>query len=106
MNRDELIIACFCLIDDVLPTVEQGKRLRGRGFEPRLSDSEVITMEVVGRYLGFNQDKALFEYFQFHWSHFFPALLEVNWTTFVRQAANLWAIKERLWCVMTCKSTS
>jgi len=61
MNRDELIIACFCSIDDVLPTIEQGRRLRGRGFEPRLSDSEVITMEVVETYLGFNQDKALFE---------------------------------------------
>ncbi len=66
MNRDELIIACFCLIDDVLPMVAQGQRLRARGFEPRLSDSEVLTMEIVGTYLGFNQDKALFDYFRFH----------------------------------------
>lgn len=100
MNRDELIIACFCLIDDVLPSVLEGKRLRERGFAPTLSDSEVITMEIVGTFLGYNQDKALFEYFQFHWNHFFPKLLEVDRTTFVRQAANLWAVKERLWCLI------
>lgn len=100
MNRDELIIACFCLIDDVLPMVAQGQRLRARGFEPRLSDSEVLTMEIVGTYLGFNQDKALFDYFRFHWNHFFPQLLSVDRTTFVRQAANLWAVKERLWCLI------
>ena len=38
MNRDELIIACFCLIDDVLPGVLEGQRLRQRGFGPTLSD--------------------------------------------------------------------
>ncbi len=48
MNRDELIIACFCLIDDVLPTVLEGKRLRQHGFAPNLKDSEVITREIVG----------------------------------------------------------
>lgn len=100
MNRDELIIACFCLIDDILPSVLEGKRLRERGFAPRLSDSEVVTMEIVGTYLGYNQDKALFEYFQFHWHHFFPGLLEVDRSTFVRQAANLWAVKERIWCLI------
>jgi hypothetical protein len=100
MNRDELIIACFCMIDDVLPAGVEGKRLRQHGFAPKLSDSEVITMEIVGTYLGYNQDKALFEYFLLHWNHFFPALLEVDRTTFVRQAANLWAVKERMWCLI------
>jgi hypothetical protein len=100
MNRDELIIACFCLIDDVLPDILKGKRLRERGFGPRLSDSEVMTMEIVGTYLGYNQDKALFEYFQCHWNHFFPGLLQVDRSTFVRQAAKLWAVKERIWCLI------
>jgi hypothetical protein len=100
MNRDELILACFCLIDDVLPAVLEGQRLRQHGFAPKLRESEVITMEIVGSYLGYNQEKALFEYFLLHWNHFFPALLEVDRTTFVRQAANLWAVKERIWCLI------
>ena len=58
----------------------------------------MITMEVVGSYLGLTQDKKLFDYFQRHYTHFFPALERLHRTTFVRQAANLWAIKERLWC--------
>jgi hypothetical protein len=54
-------------------------------------------MEVVGAYLGFAQDTALFAYFRRHWSHVFPTLHQIHRTTVVRQAANLWVGKERLW---------
>src|SRR5262245_34033535 len=97
MNLDDLIITCFCWIDEMTPTITRGQRLRQRGPLPQLADSEVLTMEVVGTYLGLSQDKALFAYFQQHYRHFFPALAGVHRTTFVRQAANLWAVKERLW---------
>lgn len=43
-------------------------------------------------------NKELFDSFQRHYTHFFPALSGLHRTTFVRQAANLWAIKERLFC--------
>lgn len=76
----------------------KGKPLRTRGPAPRLSDSEVLTIEVVGSYLGLSQDKALYDYFRRHYAHFSPALAGLHRTTFVRQAANLWALKERLWC--------
>jgi hypothetical protein len=97
MDLDDLIISVFCLIDESLPRVTGGQRLRQRGPQPVLHDSEVLTMEVVGVYLGMTQDQALFAYFQRHWTHFFPALSHIHRTTFVRQAANLWAIKEHLW---------
>ena len=54
-------------------------------------------MEAVGEYLGLSQDKELYQYFRSHYSHFFPALGRVHRTTFIRQAANLWKIKEGLW---------
>lgn len=98
MNLDDFIIACFCVIDDHLPDVLPVKPLRSRGPKPVLCDSEVLTIEVVGSFLGLNQDKALYEYFREHYRHFFPAMRQVHRTTFVRQAANLWALKERLWC--------
>ena len=54
-------------------------------------------MEVVGEYLGLEQDSALFASFRRHDAHFFPALRTLHRTTFVRQAANLWRLKERIW---------
>jgi hypothetical protein len=54
-------------------------------------------MEVVGEYLGLDQDRKIFHYFRRHFSHCFPALRYLHRTTFVRQAANLWQVKARLW---------
>ena len=97
MDLDTFIIAVFCRMDDTLKAVLQGKRLRQRGSAPVLSDSEVLTMEAVGEYLGLSEDTALFRYFRQHYRHFFPGLERVHRTTFVRQAANLWKIKEQVW---------
>lgn len=100
MDLDSFIITVFCHMDDALRECLKrlgGVRLRTRGPHPTLSDSEVLTMEIVGQYLGFSQDKAIFNYFRTHYSHFFPALAHLHRTTFTRQAANLWKIKERVW---------
>lgn len=97
MDLDDFIIAVFCVVDEAVPRATNGQRLRQRGPAPTLADSEVITMEVVGAYLGLEQDSSLFAYFQRHYAHFFPALRRLHRTTFVRQAANLWRLKERLW---------
>ena len=96
MNLDDFIITCFCTIDEMLPAATQGKRLRQRGPRPKLADSEVITMEVVGTYLGLSQDQEVFDYFRRHYAHFFPTMTQIARTAFARQAANLWAVKERL----------
>jgi len=87
------MVAVFCLIDDWL----KGQRLRRRGPAPTLRDSEVLTMEIVGEFLGMDTDSGLYRYFRRHYSDWFPALRRVHRTTFVRQAANLWAVKQRLW---------
>ncbi len=97
MDLDDFIIAVFCLVDEAVPAATGGRRLRQRGPQPVLADSEVLTMEVVGEYLGLEQDSALFAYFRRHYVHFFPALHHLHRTSFVRQAANLWRVKERLW---------
>jgi Transposase DDE domain len=97
MDLDTFSIAVLCLVDEAIPRVTAGRRLRERGPAPILADSEVLTIEVVGEYLGLVQDSALFAYFRRHYAHFFPALAHVHRTTLVRQAANLWRLKERLW---------
>src|SRR5262249_39384282 len=101
MELDDFIITVFCWIDEAIPTAVDGHRLRQRGPAPTLTDSEVVTMEIVGEYLGLEQDSALLAYFRHHYAHVFPALRQVHRTTFVRQAANLWRLKERL-CVVGC----
>jgi hypothetical protein len=52
MDLDDCIIAVFCVVDEVLSRATNGQRLRQRGPLPTLTDSEVLTMEVVGEYLG------------------------------------------------------
>ena len=98
MSLTDLIIRTFCLIDDALTgLVAEHGPLRRRGPAPTLSDSEVLTVEVVGALLGIATDADLFRYFRRHYSTLFPALKEVHRTTFTRQAAALWAVKATLW---------
>jgi hypothetical protein len=102
MSLTDLIIRTFCLVDDALPELtrrlapETG-RLRQRGPAPQLADSEVLTIELVGTYLGLATDAALFRHFRRHHADLFPKLRSVHRTTFTRQAANLWAVKHLLW---------
>ena len=94
MDLDTRMITVFCRIDDAFQTLLQGARLRRSGPEPRLSDAEVLTMEMVGEFLGFRQDNRLYWYFRQHYDYLFPALARVHRTTLVRQAANLWRVAE------------
>ena len=94
MDLSTFIITVYCLVDEWLAAQP---RLRQRGFAPALSDSEVVTMEVVGEYLGIDTDTGLYRYFRRHYGDWFPALRRVDRSTFARQAANLWAVKGQLW---------
>lgn len=100
MEFTTFLITVYCLVDDWLPTwvaTLPNKRLRERGYAPALSDSEVLTMEIVGEFLGLDTDKGLYLFFRRHWADWFPALRQVHRTTFTRQAANLWYVKQCLW---------
>jgi hypothetical protein len=92
MDATTLLITVYCLIDDWL----DGRRLRQRGPKPTLTDSEVLTIECVGEFLGIDTDKGLYKHFRRHDHDWFPALGRVHRTTFVHQAATLWAIKAQL----------
>ena len=68
MDLGTFIIAVFCLIDDQI----KDRALRARGPAPKLSDAEVLTIEVVGEFLGIDTDKAIFNYFSWHYAQWFP----------------------------------
>jgi hypothetical protein len=92
MDNTTFLISVFCLIDDWM----KDRRIRQRGPRPRLTDSEVLTIEVVGEFLGLDTDVGLFNFFRCYYGDWFPALRQVDRTTFARQAANLWVMKQQL----------
>src|SRR5919206_2787423 len=67
MDLSTFIVAVFCLIDDRLKDLG---RLRERGPAPTLCDAEALTIEVVGEFLGLDEDTELFAYFRRHYVHF------------------------------------
>ena len=97
MDLETFIVAVFCVTDDFVRAIAREHKLRRRGPAPVLADSEVLTIEAVGEFLGLDTDQALHAYFRRHFGHLFPGLRAVHRTTFLRQAANLWAVKHALW---------
>jgi len=95
MTPQDLLLEVFCLVDDELTALGLTD-LRSRGPDPRLHDSEVITIELVGELLGFDRDARLFWFFRRYHAAEFPQLPRVHRTTFARQAANLWRAKQLL----------
>ena len=94
MSVEDFIITVYCLIDDELKKLLQDKKLRSRGFEPKLTDAEIITMEVVGEFLGKDTDTGVWRYFSQHWRKLFPEL--GSRSNFAKHCANLWQLKQSL----------
>jgi hypothetical protein len=69
------------------------QRLRQRGFTPKWTDGEVLTMEVVGEFLSLETDQHIGPYFRQHWPSWFPQ--RGSRTPLAQQAAHLWAIKQQ-----------
>jgi hypothetical protein len=100
VDLEEFMIAVYCLIDEGLAELgadPDWRRIRQRGPAPTLADAEVLTMEAVGEFLGLDQDTAIYRYFRREHPTLFPAVTRIHRTTFARQAANLWVVKERVW---------
>jgi hypothetical protein len=93
MTPQELLLEVFCLVDDELQALNLG-RLRQRGPAPKLADSEVITIELVGEFWKLGTDRDLFRHFRRYHTAEFPTLASVDRTTFTRQAANIWHVKQ------------
>ena len=94
MSIEDFIITVYCLIDDEVKKITDRHALRTRGFEPKLSDSEVITMDIVGEFLGKDTDTGIWRYFKEHWCVRFPGL-GCRWS-YAKQSANLWSIKQKI----------
>lgn len=94
MPLEDFIITVFCLVDERVAKLTKNMALRKRGFPPKLSDAEIITLEIVGEFLGIDTDKGIWSYFKNHWLLWFPQL--GSRSAFVKQAANLWRLKQEI----------
>ena len=94
MKIIDFIITVFTIVDDFCQKYFSTRKLRQRGFLPKLADSEVISMEIIGEFMGFHTDKEIYQYFRHHWQNLFPQMPDIS--NFRRQAANLWKVKENL----------
>jgi hypothetical protein len=103
MDLETFITEVFCITDDFIQAFGRAHKLRQRGPAPKLADSEVLTIEIAGEFLGLDTDQNLHAYFRRHVAHLFPGLRCVHRTTLARQAANLWVVKQALWQHLTAQ---
>jgi len=94
MSTANFIIDVYCLIDDGLKNILNNGKLRQRGCMPKLSDSEIITMQITAEFLGIDTDKGAWEYFSQHWKHLFPTI--GSRANYAKHAANLWVVTQQL----------
>jgi len=101
MSIEHFIITVYCLIDATLVKILGTQKIRQRGFEPNLSDAEVIAMEVIAEFLGIDTDKGAWAYFYNHWLTWFPNL--GSRANFAKHAANVWQLKQRMQEILATK---
>lgn len=94
MPIEDFIITTYIFVDKYFKEISKNLTLRSRGEQAALSDPEVITMEIVGEYMGLGSDKQIWSYFKQHWFAYFPKL--GCRTSFTRQGANLMTVKQLL----------
>lgn len=94
MTVTDYLLHLFYLIDTEIKAMNL--RLRQRGPQPKLCDSEVISIVLAGEFLGLDTDKGIYRFFRRYHRSEFPALAQVDRTTFVRQAAGLWRVIQLL----------
>ncbi len=91
MERDIFIISVYSLVVEIMQIVGKNYDFRTRGFPPKFTDAEVITIEICGEFFKIHEDTEIYNYFKRHYPDYFPNL--PSRTTFVRQSANLWQAK-------------
>jgi hypothetical protein len=92
MNPDTLVIQVYLTIEEAYLTVTQGKNIRRCGEKPRMTDIEILTIEIFGEIQGHHTDAAIWRYIHQHWLPWFPKL--ISYKAFAKQCANLSLVKQ------------
>jgi hypothetical protein len=90
---ETFLIAVYTLVDDLYQTQIAPTLPVRRGRRPALSDSEVLTLLLLGQWLG-NSERGLLRHAHAYWRSYFPQLLSQS--AFNRRARNLGSICAQL----------
>jgi hypothetical protein len=53
MQIEGFIVSVYCCVENLFNEVCKNLKLRQRGFQHKFTDIEVLTIEIVGEFLGF-----------------------------------------------------
>lgn len=98
MSIYEFIISIYLIIEELYSLIVT-KPLRTRGFPPALTDIEIITIQIVGEFLGLDSDKCIWQYFKHNYSDWFPQL--GSYPNFCKHCANLWQVNQKIAAKLT-----
>jgi hypothetical protein len=93
MPEEGSIIAVFCCVDDLLQSAPELLGFVGGASPPGSAAARRSRWRLWG-VSGDDRDKAVWGHFRRHWQCLFPGL--GSRSVFVRPAANLWFVKQRL----------
>lgn len=100
VDVETFLVAVYTLIDDLYQAHLAPVKPRRRGRRPALSDSEVLTLLVLGQWLG-NSERGLLRHAQAYWRSYFPRLLSQS--AFNRRARDLGSTCAGLLPLVACE---
>jgi hypothetical protein len=87
LDLDTFLVAVYCLLDDLYQAEIAGARPGARGFRAAMSDSEVLTVLVLGQWQRSRSEREFLAYVQAHWRAYFPR--QLSQSAFNRRARHL-----------------
>jgi hypothetical protein len=90
IDLDTFLTALYCVVDDIYRTEFAPYKPRRRGKKPDLSDSEVLTLELLFQYQRRGAERRFVDYALAHWQAYFPRVLSQS--AFNRRARDLAAV--------------
>lgn len=91
-DRDTILTTVYCVVDDLFQqhwAHQVWPRRRGQ-FQPQVSDSEVLTLMVLGQWQPDRSERAFLRYVSRHWRAYFP--WQLSQSIFNRRARDLWGV--------------
>ena len=86
VDLDTFLVAVYTLVDEVYQAQIAPHKPHRRGHRPELADSEVLTLMLLGQWLG-TSERGMLRHAAVHWRAYFPRLLSQS--AFNRRARDL-----------------
>ena len=75
MNRELLLIAIYCMVEDFCAQPEVACQLRRSGRKPKLSDVSLLSLALLQEFTGIHDEDDYWSYIRKEFSSYFPGQL-------------------------------